>query len=108
MDIAERNGPALRRALASAESLSDCAIALGSFQVKTPFSRLSALLSRVTLADHLLFDTEPGFSTIVRSQFDIRDLPVLCFKNQLFANERGEVFQQFGNQINLTISFLSK
>ena len=81
MDIAERNGSALRRVLASAESLRDCAIALGSFQVKTPFSRLSALLSRVTLADHLLFGVEPDFSAIVRSQFSIPGLLGFLFYN---------------------------
>ncbi len=54
MDMAERNGGALRRVLVSADCLSDCAIFFGSFQVKIPSSNSSAKLSRVTLADQFL------------------------------------------------------
>lgn len=52
--MAERNGGALRLVLLSADCLSDSAILLGSSQVKTPFSRSSALLSWVTLPDQRL------------------------------------------------------
>jgi len=48
MDMAERKGGDLRRVLLSADFLSDRAIFFGSDQVKTPSSRSSALLSRVT------------------------------------------------------------
>ena len=51
IDIADRNGSALRRVLFSAECFSERAIFPASFQVKTPASRSSALLSPVTLAD---------------------------------------------------------
>src|SRR5262245_1200557 len=51
IDIAERNGALLRRALRSAERLSDSATARGLRWVKTPFSRSSALLVRITRAD---------------------------------------------------------
>lgn len=53
MDMAERNGGALRCVLVSADLLSDCAILFGSFHVKMPSSSSSAKLSRVTLADQL-------------------------------------------------------
>lgn len=54
MDMAERNGPVLRRMLISAECLRDKAIRLGSSQVNTPGSRSRALLSRETRPDHLV------------------------------------------------------
>src|SRR5262245_12441893 len=54
MERAERKGLALRRRLASAERLSDKAIARGLPRVKTPRSRSSASLSRVTRWDHRL------------------------------------------------------
>src|SRR5215813_12363791 len=54
MERAERNGLALRRRLASAERLSDKAISCGLPRVKTPRSRSSASLSRVTRWDHRL------------------------------------------------------
>src|SRR5690606_5543409 len=50
--MAERNGPALRRRLASAERLSEAAIAFGSLRVKTSCSRSSASLLSVTCCDH--------------------------------------------------------
>src|SRR5262245_31945258 len=52
IDIAERKGALLRRALRSAERLSDSATARGRRRVKTPSSRSSALLVRITRADH--------------------------------------------------------
>src|SRR5262245_60059195 len=51
IDIAERKGALLRRPLRSAERLSDSATARGLRWVKTPFSRSSALLVRITRAD---------------------------------------------------------
>ncbi len=50
--MAERKGSALRRVLASADRLSDRAIAVGSSSVKTSRSRSRALLDLVTFADH--------------------------------------------------------
>jgi hypothetical protein len=54
IDIADRNGSALRRVLCSAERLSESAIALGSLFVKTPSSRSSASLCSITSCDHFL------------------------------------------------------
>src|SRR5690349_17858920 len=54
MDIAERNGADLRRSLASAERLSEAAIARAERCVKIPGSRSSALLVRPTAADQRL------------------------------------------------------
>src|SRR6185437_7344933 len=51
MDIAERNGSDLRRWLASAERLSEAAIARAERCVKIPGLRSSALLLRPTAAD---------------------------------------------------------
>jgi hypothetical protein len=51
MDIAEWNGALLRRLRASAERLSEAAIARGEFFLKTRSSRSSALLVRLTSAD---------------------------------------------------------
>ena len=51
IDIAERKDALFRRALRSAERLSDSATARGLPWVKTPFSRSSALLVRITRAD---------------------------------------------------------
>jgi hypothetical protein len=50
--MADLKGGALRSVLASADALSERAIFLGSFHVKTPSSKDSAWLSRVTLSDH--------------------------------------------------------
>lgn len=52
IDIAERYGALLRRLLCSAERLRDSATARGLRRVNTPFSRSSALLVRITRADH--------------------------------------------------------
>src|SRR5438105_13793169 len=52
--MAERNGALLRRWLRSAERLSDLATARGEPLVKTPRSRSSALLVRMTCADQRL------------------------------------------------------
>jgi len=52
IDIAERKGALLRRPLCSAERLSESATARGLRRAKTPFSRSSALLVRMTRADH--------------------------------------------------------
>jgi hypothetical protein len=52
IDIAERNGSALRRLLRSAERLSERAMAFGSLLLKTPCCRSSASLRSITLADH--------------------------------------------------------
>jgi hypothetical protein len=49
--MAERNGALLRRRLRSAERLSDSATARGLRRVKTPCSRSSASLVRITRAD---------------------------------------------------------
>ena len=54
IDIAERNGALLRRLLCSAERFSERAMARGLRFVKTPCSRSSALLVRMTRADQRL------------------------------------------------------
>ena len=54
IDIAERNGALLRRRLCSAERFSERAMARGLRFVKTPCSRSSALLVRMTRADQRL------------------------------------------------------
>src|SRR5262245_23271469 len=51
MDSAERKGLALRRLLLSAERFKEAAIRLGSRNVKTPLSRVSASLCSVTWRD---------------------------------------------------------
>jgi len=51
MDRAERNGLVLRRLLFSADRFKEAAIRLGSRDVKTPFSRVSASLCSVTWRD---------------------------------------------------------
>src|SRR5919201_4579479 len=51
MDSAERNALVLRRLLFSADRFRDAAIRLGSRDVKTPFSRVSASLCSVTCRD---------------------------------------------------------
>ena len=51
IDIAERKGELLRRLLYLAECFSERAISRGSSSAKTPASRSSALLSRVTFCD---------------------------------------------------------
>jgi hypothetical protein len=51
MESAERNGSDLRRRLRSADRFNDAAIRLGSFEVKTPRSRVSASLRSVTCRD---------------------------------------------------------
>ena len=67
--MADRNGCDLRSVLASADALSDMAIFFGSFHVNTPSSKVSAWLSWVTLADHLLVDdmAEVFFAVIGRA-----------------------------------------
>jgi hypothetical protein len=50
--MADWNGPTLRRRLCSAERLSERAMAAGEALLKTLGSRSSALLPRVTAADH--------------------------------------------------------
>jgi hypothetical protein len=55
IDIAERNGALLRRRLRSAERLRDCATARGVRLAKTPLSRSSASLVRMTCADQRFF-----------------------------------------------------
>src|SRR5215469_12528661 len=52
MESAERKGLLFRRALLSADRFNDAAIRLGSRDVKTPLSRLSASLCSVTFRDH--------------------------------------------------------
>jgi hypothetical protein len=54
IDIAERNGSALRRVLRSAERFNDRAMAFGSLFAKMPCSRSSASLRSITFADHFL------------------------------------------------------
>jgi hypothetical protein len=51
MDMAERNGSALRRRLWSADLFNDAAMARGERRVKTPVSRSSASLVLMTGAD---------------------------------------------------------
>ena len=51
MESAERNGSALRRLLRSAERFNEAAIRLGSLDVNTPPSRVSASLCSVTARD---------------------------------------------------------
>src|SRR5260370_38764009 len=51
MESAERKGRPLRRLLLSADRFKDAAIRLGSRDVKTPFSRVSASLCSVTWRD---------------------------------------------------------
>ncbi len=52
IDMAERNGVDLRRALASADLFSERAIAKALLSLKTPDFKSIALLVCVTLADH--------------------------------------------------------
>ncbi len=52
--MADWYGCAFRLELSSAECFSDKAILRGSFQVKTPSSKSSALLRLVTSPDHFL------------------------------------------------------
>lgn len=54
MDIAAWKGLAFRRWLRSADRLSESAILCGSVSVKTFCSKSSALLFRLTPADHLV------------------------------------------------------
>src|SRR5258707_3395007 len=51
MESAERNGLLFRRELLAADRFKDAAIRLGSRDVKTPLSRLSASLCSVTCRD---------------------------------------------------------
>src|SRR5258708_30739392 len=51
MESAERNGLLFRRELLSADRFKDTAIRLGSRDVKTPLSRLSASLCSITCRD---------------------------------------------------------
>src|SRR5215831_11426402 len=51
MESAERKGLLFRRLLLSADRFSDAAIRLGSRNVKTPLSRVSASLCSVTCCD---------------------------------------------------------
>lgn len=51
MDMADRNGSALRRRLWSADLFNDAAMARGERRVKTPVSRSSASLVLMTRAD---------------------------------------------------------
>lgn len=51
IDIAERNGSALRRRLASADLFNEAAMARGERRVKTPLSRSRASLVFMTRAD---------------------------------------------------------
>src|SRR5215471_19175310 len=51
MESAERNGLLFRRLLLSADRFNDAAIRLGSRNVKTPLSRVSASLCSVTCCD---------------------------------------------------------
>lgn len=60
IDMAERNGALLRRLLRSAERLRESATARGLRLVKTPCSRSSALLLRMTSADQRRAVPMPG------------------------------------------------
>lgn len=71
--MADRNGLALRRWLASAEAFSDSAIARGLSQVNTPKARSSALLCRVTAWDHCGLPDEGA---------DFGDLPMTVRPNE--------------------------
>ncbi len=73
MDIADCSGVPLRRWLRDAERFSDSAISCGLLDLKTSFSRSSALLPCVTAADH----------------FRGRDaLALIAAKSQLMAFEK--------------------
>jgi hypothetical protein len=54
IDIVDCGGRPLRRALFSADHLSDCAIRSGSLQVNTPSTRSSASGCSVTSRDHFV------------------------------------------------------
>src|SRR6185436_6222072 len=75
MESAERNGSDLRRLLRSAERFNEAAIRLGSFEVKTPPSSVSASLCSVTSCDQRRRPAvaagrdEPGF---LRRMLDLR------------------------------------
>jgi hypothetical protein len=68
MESAERNGSAWRRLLRSAERFNEAAIRLGSLEVNTPPSRVSASLCSVTARDQ----RRRGLAVVVR-----RDAPGL-------------------------------
>jgi hypothetical protein len=63
MDMADGNGAALRRRLASADLFRDAAISRGLVQVNTPASRSKALLVEATCRDHTPrnFEFRPAF-----------------------------------------------
>lgn len=69
IDMAERNGSALRRLLASAERLSDAAIARAERRLKTPGSRSSALLLASTRADQRRVAALPAAPELLRRVF---------------------------------------
>src|SRR5664280_834365 len=81
--MAERNGGTLRRVLLSADCLSDSAILWGSSQVKTPFSRSSALLSLVTLPDQRLTGDDLNGFGIAASLFIFYFLMVDVLSNYI-------------------------
>lgn len=66
IDIAERYEFDLRRRLRSAERLSERAMLRGADRVKTPFSSVRALLSRVTRADQRFPPRFEGFAFVRR------------------------------------------
>ena len=87
MESAERNGSDLRRLLRSAERFNEAAIRLGSFDVKTPPSSVSASLCSVTSCDQrrrlavAVRPDEPGF---LRRTLDLRADPARRLDEAVF------------------------
>ena len=82
MDIAERNGDALRRLLRSAERFNERAIAFGSFCEKTFCSKARALLVSVTFfdpKDEIVVD----WTNRMRALSVARDLSTFAIVDQL-------------------------
>ena len=67
IDIADRNGVALRWVLASAERFNEAAIAFGSSSVKTAGSSASAALCSVTSWDQRRLDLRAAITTFPAS-----------------------------------------
>src|SRR5437588_1702412 len=86
MDIAERYGELLRRLLLSADRFSEAAICFGSFNVKTLFSRSSALLCLVTYPDQRLPDFRRVFCCAIGFSSQGSPLGNRCAKRQSQPN----------------------
>ena len=79
MESAERNGSDLRRLLRSAERFNEAVIRLGSFDVKTPPSSVSASLCSVTSCDQrrrlAVAAVRRGETGFLRRMLDLRAGP---------------------------------